>query len=230
MKKEMEQYAAILRQSYDAQEEYIREMRGIKHDIQAHMIVLQYYLEEGSYDRAKAYLKEMQAHQNRVKRVYVDTGNNMVNAVLAERWKQSDAEIEVSCFGTIPVETDISEYDLCTIFSNLFSNAVEACEKLKEQKKEICIEIGQQEEYWCIMVSNPIEWCVDRAILGKSSSKEDKAHHGFGLSNVIHTVKKNKGKIEFEITERSFITRISLPFLSKNNKKSLPFLSESDGN
>lgn len=220
MKKDVEQYMAILRQSYDAQEEYIKEIRGIKHDIQAHMIVLQYYLEEGRYDRAKAYLKQMQSHQEKVKRIYVDTGNNMINAVLTERWKQSEAEIEVVCFGEIPAEASISEYDLCTIFSNLFSNAIEACEKLQKEKKRIEIELEQEKDCWNIVIKNPLEWTVESDLLGSGTSKEDKKEHGYGIHNVLQTVKENKGHVEFSVQEKTFIVKVSLPFFSENSKNS----------
>mgnify|MGYP003303443072 CR=1 FL=1 len=225
----MEQYMAILRKNYDAQEVYIKEMRGLKHDIQAHMIVLQYYLEEGSYDRAKAYLRQMQKHQEKVKRLYIDTGNNMINAVLTERWKQSEAEIEVSCFGEIPMETGGMEYELCTIFSNLFSNAIEACEKLKIKKKRIEIEIEQKPDSWCVTMRNPIEWVVDKEILGKGTSKPDKKEHGYGLSNVKRTVKEMGGRIELFMEREYFEAKISLPNLSESAEKSLLFLSKSDG-
>ncbi len=216
MVKEIEQYYAILRKSYDAQAEYIKEIRSIKHDMQAHMIVLQYYLEEEKYDKAKAYLQEMCSTQQTIKRLQIDTGNNMVNAILAERWKQSDASIEVACSGELPKELSISEFDLCTIFSNLFSNAVEACEKLTKQKKEIRIELQQMEKTWTIVMKNPIEWAIDKEILGKGSSKEDKKEHGFGISNVRRTVKKNDGTIDFIITDSTFSAKISLPFISKS--------------
>ena len=45
---------------YDAQIKYINEIRSIRHDIQAHMIVLQYYLESENYEKAKRLLKDME--------------------------------------------------------------------------------------------------------------------------------------------------------------------------
>lgn len=211
MTEKMEQYIKILRQSYDSQAEYIKEIRSLKHDMQAHMIVLQYYLEEGKYEKAKEYLSEMQSYQEKRKRPQIDTGNNIVNAVIMERWRQSNADIKVICFGEIPSDMQVSEYDLCTIFSNLFSNAVEACEKLVQREKEISIEIKKRSDRWNITIENPIEWYVDSASLGQSSDKEDKEAHGFGISNVIGSVEKNNGKIKFFITEDAFMVKISLP-------------------
>ena len=44
---------------YDAQIKYINEIRSIRHDMQAHMIVLQYYLESENYEKARDYLGDM---------------------------------------------------------------------------------------------------------------------------------------------------------------------------
>lgn len=211
MQAEMEEYIKILRQSYDAQAEYIKEIRSLKHDMQAHMIVLQYYLEDGKYEKAKSYLREMQSYQEKRKRPQIDTGNNIVNAVIMERWRQSDADIKVICLGEIPMDVHISEYDLCTIFSNLFSNALEACEKLVQREKEINIEIKKSDDRWNITIENPVEWVVDISLLGKGSDKEDKERHGFGISNVLQAVEKNEGSIKFSATEDSFMVKISLP-------------------
>lgn len=211
MVEEMEYLFTILRKSYDAQAEYIKEIRSLKHDMQAHMIVLQYYLEEEKYDKAKEYLQDMRVHQEMVKRPRVETGNGMVNALITERWKQSGEALTVSCTGEIPNDVPVSEYDLCTIFSNLFSNAVEACEKLKKRKKEIHMEIRQDKEYWTIRMENPVEWLVDTSMLGSSSSKEEKEYHGFGIGNVVRAVKRNGGTIEFLAADDVFTVGISLP-------------------
>ena len=211
MKQDVEQYMAILKQNCEAQEEYIQDLRGIKHDIDAHMIVLQYYLEEGCYDRAKAYLKQMQTHQEKMKRVYVEIGNRMLNAVLTERLKQSKMDIDVRCYGELPRELGCSEYDLCTIFSNLFSNAIEACEKLEEDKRRIDIEISYTNQLCNIVMGNPIDGIVDKEMLGVGTSKEDKNAHGHGVRNVKAAVARNAGTIEFRIEEGYFEVHVILP-------------------
>lgn len=207
---ETEQYIMILRQSCDTQAAYIKEMRGLRHDMQAHMVVLQFYLEEGKYDKAKEYLREMREHQERIKGMPVDTGNSMINAVLAERLQRTKADIRISCVGEIPKSVEISEYDLCTIFSNLFSNAVEACEKLQEREKVIAIAITREKSGWCISIQNPLEWMVDAADFGANTSKEDKESHGFGLRNVKTAVQRNGGRMEFVVADSSIAVRVYL--------------------
>lgn len=218
MRNEVEQYMAILKQNYEAQEEYIQQLRSIKHDIDAHMIVLQYYMEEGAYDRAKAYLKQMQTHQEKLNRVYVETGNRMLNAVLSERLKQSVVDMEVNCYGELGKTCVCAEYDLCIIFSNLFANAVEACEKLKCKKRQIDIEIQENpmQEEWRILFCNPIEENIDMALLKGGTSKEDKDMHGHGLRNVREAVERNGGKMQLRADAENFIVEIGLPSIRES--------------
>ena len=69
---------------YDAQIRYINEIRSIRHDMQAHLIVLQYYLESENYEKAKAYLGDMKSHLPARQIVFKDTGNDLVNAIVSD--------------------------------------------------------------------------------------------------------------------------------------------------
>lgn len=195
---------------YDAQVKYMNEVRSIRHDIQAHMLVLQYYLETEKYDKAKDYLKEMQAHQNFKREVCLDTGNDLINAIVMDRIARSEKKIVFSCSGLFPEIAPIEDYDICTLFSNMISNACEACEKLSSQSPEIRMEMEEKEQGFFVALQNPIEWSVDIGSLGKTTSKQDKTAHGYGIKNMIGVVKKHNGKIEFYVTEQSFRVEILL--------------------
>lgn len=208
MAEDKEQYYKILKLSYDVQEQYLREMRALKHDMQAHMIVLQYYLDAEKYKEAKAYIQEIRAHQELLPIVQAETGNRMVDTIITERCKQSLTDIKVFCEGKLPQQLGISEYDLCTIFSNLFSNALEACEKLEQKAKEIRIKIEKEAAHWSLEMQNPLEWEVDIELLGKNTAKEDKVNHGFGIQNVMQAVKRNGGDLRFLVENEIFFVKI----------------------
>ena len=112
---------------YDAQVKYINEIRSIRHDMQAHMIVLQYYLESENYEKAKSYLFDMRKHQVLDSVVVRDTGNDLVNAIVSDTLSKSTCKISFVQKGILPEEFFMEAYDICTLFSNLFSNAREAC-------------------------------------------------------------------------------------------------------
>lgn len=209
MTEDKEQYYEVLRRDYEEQAEYIRQLRSLKHDMQAHLLVLQYYLDAKRYEDAGNYLQELREHLESVKRPQVDTGNGMVDAIIMERWRQSKADICVFCIGEFPKKM-ISEYDLCTIVSNLFSNAVEACEKLNTLEKEIQVEIEEKKDGWALCIKNPVEWEVNREILCNGSTKENRELHGFGLRNVVHIVEKYEGRVDFLQYGNCFSVRVTI--------------------
>ena len=194
---------------YEAQIKYINEIRSIRHDIQAHMIALQYYLDAGDYEKAKAYLGDMKQNQKCGGLVLKDTGNDLVNAIASDVLGRSQTEIVLEVNGLLPEQLRMSEYDTCTLFSNLFSNACEACEKLQATKPVISIEVHEKKDDWSIVMRNPIEWKVRTDKTGLLTSKEDKESHGYGVKNMMQVVKKYKGKMEFLITENCFQVEIT---------------------
>lgn len=193
---------------YDAQIKYINEIRSIRHDIQAHMIVLQYYLESENYEKAKAYLGAMKQNQKTEDWISKDTGNDLVNAIVSDMLGRSPKKIYFEVKGLLPIDFPMSEYDTCTLFSNIFSNACEACEKLTFTKPVISMEVHETKETCSIMIKNPIEWKIRTDKTGLQTSKKDQENHGYGTRNMMKVVKKYGAKIEFLIAENSFQVKI----------------------
>ena len=203
-----EQYLNILKRYLKEQKNYINEVRAIKHDIQAHKGVVRNYLELGKEQKALTYLRKMIEVQSLNNRQFYDVGNEVVNFIIYEKIHQSHIFITIDCIGTIPKSLSISDYDLCTIFSNLLSNSVEACEHLKVYKKQIRLELKQYKNNFCIVIQNPIEWKVNIDKIEMISTKKDNKSHGYGLLNVKKAVLKYKGEIEFNSEENMFEVRI----------------------
>lgn len=195
---------------YDAQVKYINEIRSIRHDMQAHMIVLQYYLESGDYDKAKSYLCDMKQHQHIEHMVIKDTGHDLVNAILSDILSESRKKIEFEMNGLLPQNLDLNEYDICTLFSNLFMNAREACEKLKHESPVILMEVREDAGACFITIQNPIEWKIKMKGIQLVSSKKKKELHGFGTKNILEVIKTYNGKIDFLITDKMFRVEILL--------------------
>lgn len=205
---EMEQYIMILRQSCDAQAEQIRRLRSLRHDMQAHLVVLQFYLQEKEYEKASEYLRQIREVQDNARGRVIDVGNAMLNAVLTERWERCADDIVISYRGDLPEKVQICDYDLCVIFSNLFSNAIEACERLQKKEKEVEIQIFSKENGWGLSMKNPIEEVLDKENFGKVSTKSDREAHGFGMRHIAEAVGRNQGEMEITLTEEDVTIQI----------------------
>ncbi len=82
----------------------------------------------------------------------------------------------------------------CTIISNFLNNAIEACEKIQEDKRIIEFEIVGYNSQIFISVCNSYD--MESIINQKQkfiTTKEDKLNHGIVLENVRMTVKKYDG-------------------------------------
>ena len=134
----------------------------------------------------------------------------MVNAIISDTFSRSHAEIDFDLVGLLPSDFVMTEYDICTLFSNLFANASEACERLKYRKPVISMEIIESEGECRISVQNPIEWKIETESGRFLTTKEDKLCHGFGTRNMIKVVQQYGGKIDFLVTESSFRVEIIL--------------------
>lgn len=109
----------------------------------------------------------------------------------------------------------IEMIDVCSIFSNILDNAIEACNKIKNDEKYIKIRGTFVKSYYVIRCENSkvnkIKIKNNRII----SSKKDKFIHGIGLKSVKSSLKKYDGELEIEDFEDKFLVQIYIP-IDKN--------------
>ena len=99
----------------------------------------------------------------------------------------------------------------CTIISNLLNNAIEACEKIQEDKRIIEFKIAGYNSQIFISVRNSYD--MESIINQKQkfiTTKEDKLNHGIGLENVSRTVKKYDGDMRISQENERFIVTINI--------------------
>ncbi len=195
---------------YRSLKEHIREVQRMRHDIKHHLEVLRVSLDRGEPQAAREYLEKMEEEWERRQLPLIDVGNEFVNAVLSgERMKMTEDMVFV-CEGCLPENIGISDYDLCTIFGNLVSNAREACLRLNNCKKVISLQILQNRECVVIKLQNPCEWEVDVDRLGSMTTKKDRREHGYGIRSVMETVSANGGEISFDVSGENFCVELIL--------------------
>ena len=212
MQEELERCVSLWRTQIERKEKEIEKIRGIKHDMEAHFVVLRYYLDMEKYEDARKYLKELGIQEGSCRQgCAVDLGNPLLNELLCGYLSNEKDEISLLCTGSVPKELDINDYELCVLFSNVLSNALEACRLLKKFKKEIRIEITQKKDVVSFYIENPKEWFVDEEKLGTYSTKENTSEHGYGIKNVKRIVDSLGGQLKFHVSEDKFGVKILLP-------------------
>lgn len=207
-----EEYERYLRQ----QEEYIHmlvfqdeNMRRFRHDFQAHTIALKVIAEKGDWEELRKYIRTMQ-QESAIDSVEQYTGVAAVDAVVGEWARQAkEKAVTITWEGRLPLSDRVEVFDLCTIFSNLLSNALEACERLEEERRRIEIHIYCYENSILLTVKNTYDDADGRAFSLKSR-KGDAYHHGLGIRNVRDALKKYGGELNYQAEEGWVTAEVSL--------------------
>lgn len=202
-----DEYLRLSRLHYKSLMENMKEVRKMRHDMKAHLSAMSYLTETKDWKKLSSYLEktggEIYSRGGRM----IDVNHDLVNAILSESiGREKDLSFQYE--GYLPDDIKIDDYDLCTIFSNLISNSIEACEQLEGIEKRIvlCIKIFQNNLY--IRIENPVQKDVELKEIGKKTSKGDKVNHGYGIQNIITAVEKYQGEVEFRCENKIFSVEI----------------------
>lgn len=199
---------------YEYLNEKEKQTKKFRHDIRNHLYLLNKLKQEGNNKEFDSYFDDIVICINELDNK-VEVGNDIVNALLNKAYSEAESKgIIMEVRGHFPNRCEISAYDLCTIFFNLLSNAIEAAKVADIPKiwvvcqytsKEIIIEIGN---YY----SGNIKILNDKIY----TQKTQKDYHGWGLENVRDSVNKCNGLMDIEYKNNKFVVSITLQYKKGN--------------
>ncbi len=204
-----DQYLQITKEYAQTVKDNARETRKMRHDLQAHIGSMRYYMDQQEYQKAKDYLLSIGEHMAQTVRKTMSVNHEIVDAVLLEQQVRAEhLQIVWRVEGLLPADWEIADFDLCTLFSNLLANSVEACEKVPLERRFIHLEIRILGNNLVIELENPTESKKRIENLGSVTSKKDVHNHGYGISNIKMVVERNFGEIYFSHTDDVFTVRV----------------------
>ncbi len=189
-----------------------KEIRKIRHDMKAHLTSIRYFTEQKKYQELLRYLAELSEKIENLGRLKAWSGNELLDAILTKyilREESIDFEIECDC-----LSIDMSDYEICTLFSNLISNAVEACHKLTGTDAIIEIQVKRVQDHTVILIRNPVEKnikCGSKLHRKGMTTKEDKSNHGYGMEIIRELIQEKGGSVDFSEEGERFTVNIILP-------------------
>lgn len=203
----------------EQKESYLREMdillesqkrvRGIYHDIKNHILIMRSYLTKNNYSDLNDYLQRLQ-EETRLAVPQVYTGQPAVDSMLHYKMSVAKNNISIKVETSIPEKLNIDDFDITVILGNLLDNAIEACCKLEEEKREIVLSLRLVKNQFFVLIENPfngkIRWKHGRPL----TDKEDRSNHGIGLQNVKRVVEKYNGIMEMSEENKIFRVKIML--------------------
>lgn len=181
-----------------------KQLRKFKHDFSNYIIGLKSYLDNGDLNGAKAYINNL-SEKLTMGRNTITTGNTALDAVL--NTKKISAENKGIKFTTkiqIPEMLPMDPIDICSVFGNAIDNAIEACEKIQNNNKEIALTILCQNKKMFCKIENT---SLRQNNPSLTTSKSDKLNHGFGIETIKTTLSKYKCMPEFKFENDKFILK-----------------------
>lgn len=193
---------------YKYLEQREKDTKKFRHDIKSHMQVLSSMAKNDMYSNFDEYMKDINIKIDSFGNV-ITVNNGIVDAIVNKYYSEAlQKGIDIEIKGMFPKICKISAYDLCTIFSNLLSNALEAAEKSAE--KRISMECRYTKESIIIITNNTFK---DEGQFRHSkiiTTKKDIEYHGFGVENIKDAVVRNHGMIDIDIKDSIYSITVML--------------------
>ncbi|UDN62477.1 ATP-binding protein [Clostridioides sp. ES-W-0016-02] len=190
--------------------------RLLSHDMKNHILCIKTMVKKGI--DVTSYLDDLQM-EIQSNNILFNTGNFILDAILSEKKEVCDKnniELKIGInFGHCEA---IELIDVCHIFSNILDNAIEACKKIEEGSKVICVKGDVLQNFYLIRVENTK---VNEIITKNGQIVTDKkdALHGLGIKSIKNSVNKYGGNVVIEYDDKKFVVKIAIPL--RNVKKAI---------
>lgn len=206
---QMEMYHTM-QKNYDLQRQRL-------HDYKNQLICIQGLLDCGQTHEAQEYISRLTGTL-KTNMNHIHTNHSVVNVILNQKYQSAcDRNITMSLIINDLSTLTMSEEDLVTLLANVLDNAIEACEKLSDQKpfnKIIQFKMLLEDNQLILSVRNPVDRPVPIKHNTIVTSKNDTLHHGIGLLNVDTVIQKNKGIYVLQCEQGWFCFSAMIPIVS----------------
>ncbi len=198
-------------QLYETLSQNMDKQRKLSHEYQNQINLIQELCQKGLINELKKYLAEINGEiKNDMD--CIETHHHIINTIINQKYYESTGkEILFLCKINDMSKLNMKNKDIALLLSNLLNNAIEACEKVEEQKY-IKIKLILESNKLTLSIKNSYNGKLIRMGDQLCTSKEmDIENHGYGLKNVIKVVQDNDGDYVIRTTETEFYISICIP-------------------
>ncbi len=191
------------------------ETRKYRHDMVNHLIYVQDMLNTNKVDHARRYLIGILGGFEKIQKMYYSIGNEMVDIIMNYFFGMLPQDVHIELKGRCPVNIDMNDTDICTVFSNLFQNSVEEIIENNIGNAKIYFEVYKGKYFVQYVIKNSVHAKINEKYVNKNglpiSHKADIKNHGIGMLNTKNTVEKYNGKFEWTQEKDYFCVSVVLP-------------------
>ncbi|MBD5115767.1 MAG: GHKL domain-containing protein [Ruminococcaceae bacterium] len=216
--KELSEYIDIQRRGYDRAVQKMESTREYRHDMRHHLTVIEGLAKQKNCDKIIEYTSNLNSSFSRLESVNY-CKNPELNAVLSEYIGRAEsAGCKVTRSLALPEMLPFEGNDVCLVLANAIDNAINACERLPEEKRYINISAEYEDGHRLLVsVENPCANTVEFDENGlpvtdeqAQSSSQGSCEHGIGLNSVRRITEKYNGFLRCMLENGKFVFRAAL--------------------
>lgn len=201
-------------QYYLNMQESQMKVKKLYHDMKNHMICIENLYGKNEYvESINNQLKECNSIFN--------TNNMILDIILNDKKRICESKgIDLIADINFKECNFIDSADVCSIFSNMIDNAIEACENIEDNgiSKKINIKGTIVKSLYIIKCENPKNNIIKLKSGKILTNKKDKFLHGIGISSMKNSIEKYNGNLEVNDLNTRFLINICIPLkLNENN-------------
>lgn len=164
------------------------QVKKVRHDLENHLYAIKAYIEKDESVNCLEYIEKLIGGISKSDS-YIDTGNTVLDAILTlKKTVAEEKNIEFNTKICIPKDLPLSHEDECIIFGNALDNAIEACDKVKENRYINVYMQYDRDKLICKIINS----CANKTAQSKVTTKKDEKNHGIGKDNIMKALEKYK--------------------------------------
>lgn len=207
-------------QQIEIQSVMIDNIKKIKHDMKNNLINISMLINQNQTDEVTGYINELTANIEQSRSGVCRSGNSIVDAIINCKVTICESNnIKLNLKVDKLPELNTSFCEMTTILSNIIDNSIEASLKLKQSEREIVVHIFVYKGYAVFSIKNKFNTVLNIENGIVKTTKQNKSIHGYGLSLIEDTVKKNNGVFNYSYKNNLFDTSVMLPLKVQNDIK-----------
>lgn len=180
-------------------------VRRIYHDMKNHLLILENQPGTDETRRTASRLREQIADYEN----YVHTGNKFLDIIIRDKSaKAREKHIDFNAVIHFENGEFMEPLDISTIFGNAIDNAIEASEKLPEDRRLITVKAAKVRDMLMITAENNME---PDSLPDEGTSKSDRFLHGFGIPNIRKAAEKYDGQCSISAKDGVFRLKVMIP-------------------
>lgn len=145
------------------------------------------------------------------------TGNKVLDTILTAKTLTCARQgITVTCVADGTLLDFMDTMDICSIFGNALDNAIEAEQKIDDpEKRLIHVTVSRQKSFLLLRFENYYEQPLSYHRGDLTTTKKEKAMHGYGIKSIRYTVNKYHGAVSIATEDNWFDLKILIPMAEK---------------